>query len=140
MTALLLGGCGEDQGAVPQVPAPMVQHPEPPIGTALNHRLARASGKALERLEPQWGKFSPAIYTADADQLAQIAPALRRAIPRGWQEVDIAGDPLPDSQLLAFSHGKQLFAALVVEPGGTSVVPVLILRNDALVRNMKAAR
>jgi hypothetical protein len=139
MALLLANACRQDEGPLPQVPALLVQHPEPPLGTELNGRLVQASGQALGRLEPQWGKFSPAIYTAKASQQAQIPEAVRAAMPAGWKEQQLDGT-LRHAQLLAFSNGQKLFAAVIVEPGDTSVVPVLILRNDALGQAMKAQR
>ena len=131
MALLLSTGCAQDEAPVPHVPALLVQHPEPPLGTELNGRLVHASAQALRRLEPQWGKFTPAIYTAEASQLAQIPQALRGAMPAGWTEEKVDG-ALRHAQLMAFSNGKKLFAAVIVDPGGTSVAPVLVLRNDAL--------
>lgn len=137
MVLLLANGCGHEDAPLPQVPALLVQHPEPPLGTELNGRLVQASAQALERLEPQWGKFSPAIYTTAASQQAQIPQALRAAMPAGWKE-EAVGGALRHARLIAFSNGDKLFAAVIVEPGDTSVVPVLVLRNDPLAQAMRA--
>ena len=138
MLALLSGtGCSRDETPLPQAPALLVQHPEPPLGTELNGRLVHTSAHPLARLEPQWGKFSPTIYTAAASQQAQVSQALRAAMPAGWKEEALDG-ALRHAQLIAFAHGDKLFAAVIVEPIDSSVVPVLVLRNDALAQAMRA--
>lgn len=141
MAALLTGGCGSEAVApVPTVPPVLVQHPEPPISTSLNVRLVRASQQALERLEPEWGHFRPTVYTADPANRARIAADIRAGVPAGWTELDLADQGLSGAELLAFSNGKRLFAALIVDPVEGSPVAVLILRNKALVESMDARR
>ncbi|MET1755817.1 hypothetical protein ABVV53_10155 [Novosphingobium sp. RD2P27] len=137
MLAMLLSGCDQGEAPVPQVPAPLVQHPEPPIGSALNHRMVQASRATLQRLEPAWGRFHPTIYTVDVAQAGQIEEAIRSAMPAGWQEEDLKGFTPPGARLLVFSHGRELFAAMIVDADGEQVVPVLVLRNDALAARAK---
>lgn len=117
----------------PAIPDLLVRHAEPPIGDYLNHRLVRAMTATLDRLEPDWGRFQGDLYTIDDADLPHLPAALAEAMPPGWKPLDLAGFAPPDGEVHAFASGDRLFAALVVDPGEADVIPVMVLRNEALV-------
>lgn len=134
MTAGMLSACdgGATQDKAPQVPGILVWHDEPPIGSALNHRLVRATRAAANRLEPQFGPLQPRIYTVSNDDLPRLAGAMRSAMPEGWHELEVTGQSAREGDLIAYANGGKLFAALVIAPDGAGINPVVLLRNQAL--------
>lgn len=138
LTLAALTACSEKaRDEAPAVPAILVWHDEPPIGSALNHRLVRAAQLTADQAEARWGRLEPKIYTVAADDRARLPDALRRSMPAGWQEEKLSVPGLKQADLRAFSSGDKLFAALTIEPGEAGVVPVVILRNQALLDTMK---
>lgn len=134
MTAL--AGCGEaadtPHEAVPQLPAVLVWHDEPPIGSELNHRLVRASHEVAVKLEPRWGKLQPRIHTVSPEDRDRLPEELRKAMPQGWRAEPVDGIVLKGARLHAYSSGDRFFGALEVDPVPGSAIPVVILRNRAL--------
>jgi len=138
LTLAALTACGERApDEVPAIPAMLVWHDEPPIGSALNHRLVRAAQLTAAHAEARWGRIEPKIYTVTADDRSRLPEALRRSLPAGWKEESLSVPGLKQAELRAFSSGDKLFAALTIEPGEAGVVPVVILRNQALLDAMK---
>lgn len=130
---------GVDDGpqAVPQVPAILITHDEPPIGSALNHRLVRALREVAVRLEPRWGELQPRIHTVAPADRKQVGEELRKVMPQGWRMEPLDGIAPKDCELYGFSSGEEFFAALVIDPDGAPVTPVVILRNRALLDRVK---
>lgn len=141
-----LAGCddklpavGVDAGAdaQPQLPAILISHDDPPIGSALNHRVVRASRDVAVRLEPRWGELQPRIMTIAPENRARLGEELRKGVPPGWTAEAVEGVAPDGAQLYAFSLGKEFFGALVVDPQEAPVIPVVILRNRALLDRLK---
>lgn len=141
-----LAGCDDKQLPVvgvdggpggPPVPAILVAHDDPPIGSELNHRLVRASRDVAVRLEPRWGGLQPRIMTVAPENAGRVGEELRKAMPSGWR-AELMADVAPEgTRLYAFSSGDAFFAALVLDPQGEPAVPVLILRNRSLLDQAK---
>jgi hypothetical protein len=148
-TLLMLGalaGCDEKlptvgveggASAVPQVPSIIITHDDPPVGSALNHRIVRASRDVAVRLEPRWGAMEPRIHTIAPENRSRVAEELRKAMPQGWRMEPLDGVAPKGSELYGFSSGEAFFGALVVDPGDAPVTPVVILRNRALLDRTK---
>lgn len=136
-----LAGCDENRaaaggsgaaGTMPELPAILVTHDDPPIGSALNHRVVRASREVAVRLEPRWGDVQPRILTVAPENRDRLGAELRKALPADWQVEPLDGVAPKGTRLYGFSSGDRFFAALLVEPEGAPVTPVVILRNRKL--------
>lgn len=136
-----LAGCDEklptisvDAGTAsqPEIPAILIAQNEPPIGSALNRRVVRASREVAMKLEPRWGNLQPRILTVAPENSARVGEELRKAMPPGWRAEAVDGVAPGTSRLYGFSSGKEFFGALVIDPEGAPVIPVVILRNRAL--------
>lgn len=122
---------------MPQVPAILIEHEEPPISDYVNHRLVRAMTATLDRLEPKWGRFEGRVYTIDNTEVSRLPDRLMATMPTGWSRLDLSDFSPPDGEVHVFANEDKLFAALVVDPGEGDITPVMILRNDALVASDK---
>lgn len=127
--ALLLSGCQESETSMPNVPAILVAHDEPPFGDRELARITRGTGAALDLLEPRWGKLRTAQYTVDADSLPVLRQQLRDALPAAWASVE-ATLPAERGELIVFASGEQLFGVLVVPAPDSAIRPVVLLSND----------
>lgn len=130
--ALATAGCeGSAPAEMPEPPAILLAPAEDPFGDAVRERVNRATIAAYDALEPRFGRLSSVPYAIPADQREDLVTALRQELPEGWAPVDLP-DFRPDhGELHAYSAGAALFAVLIVDPGQGTLLPVMVLRNDA---------
>jgi hypothetical protein len=134
MLALLAAGCGGEPAKTPEPPAILLAPAEDPFGDAVRKRVNRATIAAYDAMEPRFGRLSSAPYAIPADQRDALVTAMQRDMPEGWTQVALPDFRADHSQLLAFSAGEALFAMLIVDPGQGTLLPIMILRNDAAKR------
>ena len=131
MLTLAAAGC---EGAPAQVPAPpaMLTAPaEDPFGDAVRQRVTRATLASYDALEPRFGRLSSAPYAIPAEKRAALVATLEHDLPPGWSRVELPGVRPDHGDLRAYAAGDALFALLIVEPGQGTLLPVMLLRNDA---------
>lgn len=135
MIALATAGCGGGAPAeIPEPPAILLAPAEDPFGDTVRERVNRATIATYDAIEPRFGRLSSAPYAIPADRREELVAALRQGLPEGWVPVELAGFRPDHGQLHAYSAGAALFAVLIVDPGEGTLLPVMILRNDAAKR------
>ncbi|WP_423605085.1 hypothetical protein [Sphingomonas sp. MS122] len=130
MLTLAAAACSGPAEA-PAPPAMLITSAEDPFGDAVRKRVTRATIAAYDALEPRFGRLSSMPYAIPAEKRAALIATLEHDLPPGWSRVDLPGVRPDHSELRAYAAGKALFALLVVEPGQGTLMPVMILRNDA---------
>lgn len=131
MLTLAAAACEGAPAEAPAVPAMLIAPAEDPFGDAVRKRVTRATIAAYDTLEPRFGRLSSTPYAIPAEQRAALVATIERNLPKGWSRIDPAGFRANHGELHAYAAGKALFALLIVEPGQGTLMPVMVLRNDA---------
>lgn len=137
-----LAGCDDaapkpGAGTAPQVPAILIKHDEPPIGSELNHQLVRDLKQTVAKLKPRWGDLQPYIYTVAPENRERLGDEMRKSLPANWKTEPLDGGAPRDTRFYGYSSGDAFFGALVIDPEGAPVIPVVILRNGAALDTTK---
>ena len=137
MLTLAAAACEGAPAKAPAPPAMLIASPEDPFGDAVRKRVTRATIAAYDALEPRFGRLSSMLYTIPAGERAALVATLEHDLPPGWSRVALDDVRNDYGELRAYAAGKALFALLIVEPGQGTLMPVMILRNDAARRLAK---
>lgn len=131
MMTLAAAACDGVPAETPTPPAMLIAPAEDPFGDAVRKRVSRATIATYDALEPRFGRLSSKPYAIPAEQRAALVATLEHDLPPGWSRVDLGDFRPKHAELHAYSAGTGLFALLIVEPGQGTLMPVMILRNDA---------
>lgn len=131
MLTLAAAACGTTPAKAPKPPAMLIASPEDPFGDAVRKRVTRATIAAYDALEPRFGRLTSMPYALPAEQRSALLATLEHDLPQGWTRVDLVDVRADHGELRAYASGKALFALLIVEPGQGTLMPVMVLRNDA---------
>lgn len=134
MLTLAATACGGGATEAPAPPAMLIASPEDPFGDAVRKRVTRATIASYDALEPRFGRLSSMPYAIPAEKRAALVATLEHDLPPGWSRVDLPGVRTGHAELRAYAAGDALFALLIVEPGQGTLMPVMVLRNDAAQR------
>ena len=135
MLALAATACGGAATEAPAPPAMLIDPAEDPFGDVVRKRVTRATIASYDVLEPRFGRLSSAPYAIPAEKRAALVAALEHDLPPGWSRVDLPGVRPQHGELHAYAAGGALFALLIVEPGQGTLMPVMVLRNDAALKS-----
>lgn len=131
MLTLAAAACEGAPAEAPTPPAMLIAPAEDPFGDAVRKRVTRATIATYDALEPRFGRLSSMPYAIPAEKRATLVATLEHDLPPGWSRVELPGVRPEHGELRAYAAGDALFALLIVDPGQGTLVPVMILRNDA---------
>jgi hypothetical protein len=131
MLTLAAAACDGPVAEAPRPPAMLIASPDDPFGDAVRKRVTRATIASYDALEPRFGRLSSLPYAIPAEKRAALVATLEHDLPPGWSRVKLSGARPEHGELFAYAAGDAVFALLIVEPGQGTLMPVMILRNDA---------